>query len=400
MQPSPTTKKALLALTAHAFLGRECAVPPQTDWQELIREAEEQTVLPCLLSCGELPEPVRRGELRTAADHLLTNNLRVYYSHGELHRLMTESGIPYVILKGCASASYYPDPMVRTMGDVDFLIAPEYLDKADRVLREAGFTHLDDHHDMHTVYTRGEEHLELHFSATRFPEGPAEEVLRSLLADVVERRELREVSGFEMYLPSDFHHGLIILLHAVRHLFSSGLGLRHLCDWAVFVEGLSDEAFCAMFEGPFREAGLWRTAQLLTLVCVRYLGCTPREWTGTAPDTLLEGILSDIFRGGNFGIKNPAYRQASLFLSMEGRSGAGWRGRLGQLIRSMNRMIRNRWPIAKRFPFLLPLGWLFWGLRFEIRVLLGKREQLHPVGIAAEVERRSAVYREFYLYER
>lgn len=399
MQRLSTTETALLALASNALMGREQPLPPQVDWREVLREAEKQAVLSCLMSCQQVSEQVRGGELREMAEQLLANNMQVFYAHTELHRLMTENGIPYVILKGCASASYYPTPILRTMGDVDFFVPPALLDKADRVLREAGFTVRDRNHDLHIVCDREDGHFELHFAPVRYPEGAAGQVLRRLFDDLLERSRQRSVAGFEMCLPSDLHHGLLILLHTVRHLFDSGIGLRHLCDWAVFVEGFSNEAFREVFEGPLREAGLWRSAQLLTLVCIRYLGCTPKEWAGAAPNDLLEAILTDIFQGGNFGVKDPVRSHSAMLLSQVGGLKAGKNGGLVQLLRTMNRMTCTRWPIAKGFPLLLPLGWLFWGIRYEVRVLLGRRKQLNPAKMSAEAERRSAVYREFHLYE-
>ena len=49
-------------------------------------------------------------------------------------------------------------------------------------------------------------------------------------------------------MPSHFHHGLNLLLHTNQHLLGEGLGLRHLCDWAVFAAGFSDEEFRELFE--------------------------------------------------------------------------------------------------------------------------------------------------------
>ena len=71
---------------------------------------------------------------------------RNFDEHGELHELMTAEQIPYVVIKGLASASYYPEPSLRNMGDVDFLVAPSDLSRAGKALEQAGFAvdHGDD----------------------------------------------------------------------------------------------------------------------------------------------------------------------------------------------------------------------------------------------------------------
>ena len=48
------------------------------------------------------------------------HNLQVAWQHLLVDRLMEKGRIPYVILKGSASGVYYPSPMDRIMGDVDF----------------------------------------------------------------------------------------------------------------------------------------------------------------------------------------------------------------------------------------------------------------------------------------
>ena len=42
-------------------------------------------------------------------------------------------------------------------------------------------------------------------------------------------------------VPSDLHHGLILLLHNASHMTAGGIGLRHLCDWAVYMERMTDD---------------------------------------------------------------------------------------------------------------------------------------------------------------
>lgn len=46
-----------------------------------------------------------------------------------------------------------------------------------------------------------------------------------------------------------------MLLHVAGHLINTGIGLRHLCDWAVFVAKFSDEGFCEMFEDKLKAVG-------------------------------------------------------------------------------------------------------------------------------------------------
>lgn len=47
-----------------------------------------------------------------------------------------EHGIPYVILKGCASASYYPYPFDCALEDVDFIVGKENFKIAEKYWKQ------------------------------------------------------------------------------------------------------------------------------------------------------------------------------------------------------------------------------------------------------------------------
>lgn len=392
------TERDLILLISNALFSVPIADLLVKDWQETIQEAERQAVLP-LLTTSELIPLEYREALKKKVSVLIANNMRVDYNHAELHELLTSHNIPYVILKGCSSASYYPEPTLRTMGDVDFLVLPNDVEKAGELLKAEGFTPWDANHICHTVYTRDDAHLEMHFEPAGVPEGKAGEIVRELLSDVFEKSRIAEVAVFEMCLPSHFYHGLILLLHTMHHLTSEGIGLRHLLDWAVFVNSFSDEEFREMFEEKLTRAGLWRTAQLLTLVSMKYLGITPKSCVGEVDDELLEKIMADILSGGNFGVKDKERSRAGMILSNRGKGGIGKKNYLFQFFDTLNHIIYTNWPITQKVKVLLPCGWLFWGVRYQLRVLTGKRKQLKLNRMVSDADQRGAIYKEFHLYE-
>ena len=62
------------------------------------------------------------GLINKRAYAVFVNNTRILHAHAELTSIL--QGIPFVTMKGYASAYYYPQPIRRTMGDVDFLVHP------------------------------------------------------------------------------------------------------------------------------------------------------------------------------------------------------------------------------------------------------------------------------------
>lgn len=190
-------------------------------------------------------------------------NMAVSYEHTELHELLTANHVPYVILKGAASASYYPTPILRTMGDVDFLVKECDLKRAGELLESIGFQPEKDTGSIHIGYHRGSSTWEMHRSVNGVPSGEMGVVVQAFLSDTIDTAVEYDEGNGVIRIPDSFHHGLILLLHTASHLTSEGVGLRHLCDWAVFMNHFTDEQFVSLFADKLKACGLWRFAQLL-----------------------------------------------------------------------------------------------------------------------------------------
>lgn len=387
----------LLDLVSFALFGGEKCDIPLTP--EVLKEANQQAVLTLMKVERETFPDFYLSHAQT-----LVNNVRIDYEHAEAHRLMMKAGVPYVILKGSASAAYYPEPLFRTMGDVDILIARSDLRKVDAILCENGFHPTENNeHPCHLAYHRKTygalSTWEVHWKANGVPNGKVGAKIEEYMADIIVNAEHRQVSEGEYMVPTAFHHGLVMLLHVASHLTNLGIGLRHLCDWAVFVAKFSDEEFCEMFEDKLKEVGLWRFAQLLTQLSVKYLHCPAKEWCGAGDDDYLEMMMVDIMNGGNFGVKD-SNRLNQLKLMPNARNGKMEdRSLLGQLILTMNDRARRDMPIAAKVPLLLPIGWLYVGGRHLVRIKQKRRPTIDVKDMIAGAAERKEIYKEFRLFE-
>ena len=323
---------------------------------------------------------------------ILANNLRNLWEHGQLHKLLTEHGIPYAILKGAASAAYYPDPALRTMGDVDFIVRQDGIERTCEAIKKLGFTCADSESEHHVVFRKAQSVWELHWKAPGIPVG--NQRIEAILDTIIDDAE--EKDG--CMVPSKFHHGLVLLLHTAEHLLNTGIGLRHLCDWAMFYSSLSNDAFVATFQESLQSVGLWRFAQLLTLTCVRYLGAPAREWAGTSDEGLLESIIEDILSGGNFGIKDEQrINQAKLMTNGAERSVDG--GSVHHLLASIRNKAILAWPLCGRIKIMLPLGCFYVCIRHLFRIAKGERPAIHTRRVLNGVRQRKRLYREFKLFQ-
>lgn len=263
----------------------------------LLEEASAQAVLP-LLAGAFKGVPAAKKQMNA----VLTRNMNIIYEHTELHELLSQNNILYVVLKGCASASYYDDPVLRIMGDVDFLVNPQDVARAGALLESIGFERAaeDDDAGIHIAYHREASVWELHRSINGIPSGMCGDFVKFYLSDIIDTSVDCETSCGTIRIPDSFHHCLILLLHTASHLTSEGIGLRHLCDWAVFANKVNVE----QWKTELQNCGLWDFARILTLVSMKYLGLLGQPWAGITNEALLEGLISDILEGGNFGQKD------------------------------------------------------------------------------------------------
>jgi len=398
MQKIDNNQKLLLDLCAKSLFDKDFTITDELDCSELIEESKIQTVFPVAYSLIKDKCDATDGK---TFSQIIAKNIRVEYAHNEVHRIFSENNIPYVILKGVASASYYKEPMLRMMGDVDVLVRPNNIAKADKLLKSIGFVTADDidGDDMHIGYKRKDGvACELHRRVAGIPQNHSKEIIEKSLCDIFEKSVEYKMSNGSCIVPCKFHHGLILLLHTATHLTHEGVGLRHLCDWAVFVNSFSNIEFINTFEKPLKEMGLWRFAQLLTLCCIKHLGCDEKAWAGQADDDLIDGIVSDILNGGNFGYKDADRYNQIKYISNRKDGTTAKKNPVLQLFVSINEKTKKEFKFVNKSKLFLPLGWLFTVCKYLYLVVVGKRI-IDSASTITGAKQRKDIYNEFKLYE-
>ena len=313
----------------------------------------------------------------------LGKNIRVINAHAELTGIL--SSISFITFKGYASAYYYPQPIYRPMGDVDFIVSPENYNAAVERLINAGYTRTGSEHERHEAFRKDKITFELHSEIKGIPNGAdgiitdsatAERKVRGYLSDLIASARTVEIQQGKVVIPDNFHHGLIMLLHVAGHMINDGgVGLRHLCDWAVYVNRVDVEKFMPQLQ----DIGLWTFASQLTAVSSRYLGLPKKEWAGEWPNEFLSSLIEDILAAGNFGKKEAGRRTA---LKIEKTSFA--------------EITKARYTRATGL--LLPFYMIVNVVRYGLLLIAGKRKIIKPSTFAGAKE-RNKLYSQFRLFE-
>ena len=314
----------------------------------------------------------------------LATNIRVIKAHAELTDLLHD--IPFTTIKGYSSAYYYPEPYYRAMGDVDFITTPEYYEAVVAKMLKNGWEKKNYPHSRHITFLKNGIEFELHHEIKGIPNGSdgikvasqsAEKKVRAALDNLISTAVLVETQQGSIIIPDEFHHGLIMLLHIAGHIINDGgIGLRHLCDWAVYINHINFEQYRQQYES----IGLWVFACQLTAVCSKYLGLPRQNWQGEWPEAFLTAFINDILDAGNFGSKESG-RRASLLIRR----------------RLLIDVTQERYPAA-RVPFLLPFFMIANIMRYIGLFITGKKKIIKP-STFSNAKKRDELYKQFMLFE-
>ena len=394
------TQNTVLNLLSSAMFQNPFCADSEVDWKAVFDECKAQSVISLAFSALQknvVPQKIN-AHWKALVNENLAVNSKISYAHTMLNELLNQAKIPYVILKGCASAEYYDDPLLRTMGDVDFLVNEKEIKQVDKLLKNQGFIFNNSFHEIERAYEKDGVILELHWSITGIPGGKTGELLESFFKDIFEKSELKLFDLAEYYSPSPFHHGLVMLLHVARHMITGGIGLRHFCDWAVFVDKVGKD-YVPLFEDKLKQVGLWRFAQIMTQFCTLYLGLPQQEWAGIAEKQLLAQLKDDVFASGNFGHKDLSRADEAKFITSRKKGGVNNDSNFKQAVLSANEIVRRHWKFADKVPVVYPAGWAFFGGRYAIRSIAGKRDRVKVSALVKGAEKRKEVYQCLKLFE-
>ena len=335
-------KELLAALSAALFENS----PPKSLSEEARGEAKAQAVYSLVCSDRQTMQ-------------IVTKNLNIAWQQKMLINLLDGAGIPFVVLKGFAAAMYYPDPMLRQLGDIDLIVTPEAFNKAYALMAANGYTSPDpmEGNGRHVHFSKDGIMIELHRSYAVLNTSAAEKMLDGWIFDAIAQAVTARAGEWSFPALPEPLNGLTLLSHISQHL-EGGLGLRQLIDWAMYVSRkLSDEEWPA-FQRMTDPLGLTQLAITAARLGQLYLGLTEQEhrWCMDTDDSLCEALLEYAFECGNFGQKMGTSNTVTMVLS----HGSGVRG----FFRNLQLRGESNWEAYQKHHWLKPFCWLYQASRY------------------------------------
>lgn len=366
----------------------------------VVEESIHQSV--CLLVCdsmykNECTQDTAYRTLKKYADVTFKNNILGYEHHRFVSECLREKGIPFVIIKGISSDRFYPKKYLRSIGDVDILVRPEYVERAGQVLIDAGLKRLPNASEHHWAYVKDRCRVELHYTIGDVPDSIKDTVDSIYFSDsgIMETAEFVSYGDTKLPVCNSYFHGLTLLLHTAGHISSEGIGLRHLCDWATFIKNYNSENFCREFEDVCKNLGLWTLAQVLTKAA-EYIGADKYEFAESIADNTAEMLLEDIFFVGNMGQKNVNGAFSKLNRRITDKSGD--ESKIRYLFNTLNNHVYTHLPASKKHKLLLLPGYVYVIFRRAWLRLMGKRRRVNIGKSYESAKRRDKLIGSLKLY--
>lgn len=392
------TYKVILGILGEALFQCAYELPADVDGDTVFQEAFTQGVFPIVYAHVGITGKVKTSDKwRRLYLENFGNNSRVLCEHMELLDAMGE--IPFTTIKGAQSAYYYPNPVNRAMGDVDFIVHKEDIEKVKVILQNIGFQwNGDGEHDAHMVFYRGCLGVwEMHWQLSGIPNGKSGQRAREEARNIIETSTVLEVGGLRCRMADEFHHCLVMLTHTANHMINTGVGLRHICDWAVF----ANKVDVNQWKDKLKSCGLWRFAQILTQVSVCYLHMPLQEWAMEDVDhAVLKAFILDVFDAGNFGEKDPGRINQAKLMTDKDIGGVDDTSMVVRLFREVNNRAKEAVPACRKMVVLRPLAWGYVLVRHAVRIRKGERPKIQVQSMLQGAEKRRALYQMFRLYNK
>ncbi len=382
------TESALLGLLRAALFEKPFTCPASVDWNAVLTEAQTQSVLGIV--SAQLPENIpseTRAAWQSKDTQRLIGFVRYLYVQDRLDAALREAGIPYAILKGCAAAVQYPRPIMRTMGDIDFIVPQDRFREAWALLDDLGyvFSHGEEG-DRHIAFRKDGFSFELHHHFSH-----DQPVLDAYVWDGLQSVVTGEVEGHAFSMLPPIGNGIVLLDHMRSHL-QSGMGLRQTVDWMLYVDRhLDDAAWNGGFCDAAKKCGLEMLAITATRMCQMHLGLGETiTWCRGADESLCNRLLDSLLTDGNFGRKYGTGNKIAVVTASIRKNG---------LFHRLQDSGERNWKALKKHPGLKPFAWLYQVFRY-VRQGLTSGRVLHMRQDVRRGEERAQLMRDLGIDER
>ena len=210
----------------------------EADWKELYAIAQKQALLGVLfygiqrLPKQLAPEQKLLMQWMVMAEQIRKQNIRLFQDSVKVCQNFENEGFANCILKGQGNALLYPDPYMRTTGDIDIYLSggrKKIMKYVDRVCPNQVMRY---HHvDFPVMKTAIEVHFTPSYMFCPINNRRMQKWFKEVMGEQCAHRVSLPDGYGEIHVPTASFNVIYILSHLYRHIFTEGIGLRQLLDY-------------------------------------------------------------------------------------------------------------------------------------------------------------------------
>ena len=286
------------------------------------------------------------------------------------YQILRQAGLRPLVLKGLVVRQLYGELAdYRPSCDEDLYVPPEHAAQCRCVLEENGWrvtypeTPVESFEpDQELSFDMDDNRLHLELHPNFFELGRKDlRLCNRYFQDALQRAVSIDAAGFQIWTLSETDHYFYLFLHLAKHLKSAGVGIRQIMDLMMFERAHRDQIQWARIHRGIQELHYELLYGAVTAIGMR-LGFTPQE---IFPSCSPELLLADSLEGGIYGHSSPSRSHGALLIwtAFDGTSGKA------SILRTLfppYRYVADNWPLLKKFPWLLPVGWIRRFYRFFV----------------------------------
>ena len=279
-----------------------------TQWHMLYTLSHQQAIVGVVFNAVEkLPDekrPPRELVLKwiVATERIKQLNYHLNIIAPKIESQFRNHNFQSCILKGQGIAQLYPNPELRTSGDIDIWINGDRKEIISYVGKFSKSSHAVYHH-IDGLKVDGIE-IETHFTPSYMANPFANRRLQRWIQ--FEKRKQFEhsiniVDGGQIHTPTLAFNRVFILHHIYRHFFYEGVGLRQMMDfYYVLKQGFTKEEQEDTLR-IYKRLNLLNFAGAAVYVLREIFGLKEEFFITQPNERFGKVLLSEIMTGGNFG---------------------------------------------------------------------------------------------------
>lgn len=227
-------KRYFIDIINKFIYGGEYKPPIDIDWHEIKRLAEIHSLgglVGVVVNRSNIKMPIECYEY---FDYMVfdcaRNGIMWEKRYNEVTSALSSVNIPHIIVKGYILRNIYPEKDMRTMGDLDFVVHKEDMERARDALLASGYT-LESVFKGEWCYKKDNMLVELHPGLMDADVGFID--YEGYMSKIFDNTKV--IKGCTYELTDEFHF-IYMTMHIMKHFYSDGAGIRMMLDMALFIK--------------------------------------------------------------------------------------------------------------------------------------------------------------------